>query len=81
MTDERLPLADLLQKVGEGDFLRSVAQAVLQSLRRDSGRSRSILMIITSQLNVAGLIAPTQRHTFNLRRIRPPEAALLILRS
>jgi putative transposase len=32
MTDERLPLADLLQKAGEGDFLRSVAEAVLQIL-------------------------------------------------
>ena len=29
MTDERMPLADLLQKAGEGDFLRSVAEAVL----------------------------------------------------
>ena len=32
MTDERLPLAELLQKAGEGDFLRSVAEAVLQLL-------------------------------------------------
>jgi putative transposase len=32
MTDERMPLTDLLQKVGEGDFLRSVAEAVLQIL-------------------------------------------------
>jgi len=32
MTDERMPLADLLQKAGEGDFLRSVAEAVLQIL-------------------------------------------------
>ena len=30
MTDDRLPLAELLQKSGDGDFLRSVAQAVLQ---------------------------------------------------
>ena len=29
MTDERLPLAELLQKAGDGDFLRSVAEAVL----------------------------------------------------
>ena len=29
MTDERLPLVELLQKAGEGDFLRSVAEAVL----------------------------------------------------
>jgi putative transposase len=32
MTEERLPLIELLQKVGEGDFLRSVAEAVLQLL-------------------------------------------------
>ena len=28
MTGDRLPLAELLQKAGEGDFLRSVAEAV-----------------------------------------------------
>jgi hypothetical protein len=27
MTEDRLPLAELLQKAGEGDFLRSVAEA------------------------------------------------------
>jgi putative transposase len=32
MTDERLPLVELLQKAGDGDFLRSVAEAVLQLL-------------------------------------------------
>jgi putative transposase len=32
MTDERLPLAELLQKAGAGDFLRAVAEAVLQLL-------------------------------------------------
>src|ERR671927_28525 len=32
MTEERLPLAELLQKSGDGDFLRSVAEAVLQLL-------------------------------------------------
>ncbi len=32
MTDERLPLAELLQKAGDGDFLRMVAEAVLQLL-------------------------------------------------
>ncbi len=28
MTEDRLPLAELLQKAGEGDFLRAVAEAV-----------------------------------------------------
>jgi putative transposase len=32
MTEERMPLAELLEKAGEGDFLRSVAEAVLQLL-------------------------------------------------
>ena len=32
MTEDRLPLAELLQKAGEGDFLRVVAEAVLQLL-------------------------------------------------
>jgi putative transposase len=32
MTDDRLPLAELLQKAGEADFLRTVAEAVLQRL-------------------------------------------------
>ena len=32
MTDDRLALAELLEKAGEGDFLRSVAEAVLQLL-------------------------------------------------
>jgi putative transposase len=32
MTEDRLALAELLQKAGDGDFLRSVAEAVLQLL-------------------------------------------------
>jgi transposase-like protein len=32
MTEERLPLADLLAKAGDGDFLSSVAEAVVQLL-------------------------------------------------
>jgi hypothetical protein len=32
MADDRLPLAELLQKAGDGDFLRAVAEAVLQLL-------------------------------------------------
>ncbi len=32
MTEERLPLQELLAKAGDGDFLRSVAEAVLQML-------------------------------------------------
>src|ERR1700743_777346 len=32
MTEDRLPLAELLAKAGDGDFLRSVAEAVGQLL-------------------------------------------------
>src|ERR1700738_5120995 len=32
MPDERMALAELLQKSGDGDFLRTVAEAVLQIL-------------------------------------------------
>src|SRR6476661_6974710 len=32
MTDARLPLAELLEKAGETDFLRAVAEAALQLL-------------------------------------------------
>jgi putative transposase len=32
MTDERMALVELLQKSGDGDFLRAVAEAVRQIL-------------------------------------------------
>ena len=32
MTEDRMALAELMQKAGEGDFLRAVAEAVLQIL-------------------------------------------------
>ncbi len=32
MTEERMPLVALLEKAGEGDFMRAVAEAVLQLL-------------------------------------------------
>jgi hypothetical protein len=32
MTEDRMPLAELLEKAGDGDFLRAVAEAVLQLL-------------------------------------------------
>ena len=32
MTDDRMALVDLLQKSGDADFLRAVAEAVLQVL-------------------------------------------------
>ena len=32
MTEDRLPRAELLQKAGDADFLRTVAEAVVQLL-------------------------------------------------
>ena len=32
MTDDRMALADLIQKTGDGDFLRTLAESVLQIL-------------------------------------------------
>ena len=32
MTEDRMTLIELLQKVGEGDFLRTLAESVLQIL-------------------------------------------------
>ena len=46
MTEERLALCELLGKAGEGDFLRAVAEAVLQLLmeggRGGRGRRRAL---------------------------------------
>ena len=35
MTDDRMALVDLLQKSGDGDFLRTVAEAVLHERTGD----------------------------------------------
>jgi hypothetical protein len=46
MTEDRMALVELLQKSGDGDFFRAVAESVLQ-----------ILM----EADVEGLIGPTPR--------------------
>jgi putative transposase len=43
MTEERLVLADLLEKADDGDFLRAVAEAVLQLLMESSKKGMSPL--------------------------------------
>ena len=43
MTDDRLPLAELAAKSGDADFLRAIAESVLQLImanRREAGRLR-----------------------------------------
>src|ERR1700736_3047135 len=57
MTDERMALVELLQKSGDGDFLRSVAEAVLQ-----------ILM----EADIEGLIS-AGRHECSADRLNPAE--------
>lgn len=37
MTDDRLPLAELMAKTGDGDFLRTVAESVLQIIMEADG--------------------------------------------
>lgn len=32
MTEDRLPLAELMAKAGDGDFLRTIAESVMQLL-------------------------------------------------
>ena len=70
MTDDRLPLAELMAKADDGDFLRSVAESVLQ-----------ILM----EADVEGLIGAS-RHECSAERLnyealdetsRPPRPQLL----
>ena len=41
MTEDRLPLAELLAKAGDGDFLRSVAEAVVQLLMETDVEGRA----------------------------------------
>ena len=38
MTEERLVLADLLEKAGEGDFLKAVAEAALHGSWRATSK-------------------------------------------
>jgi hypothetical protein len=42
MTEERLALSELLAKAEAGDFLRAVAEAVLQLLMEPTDRCRAL---------------------------------------
>src|ERR687885_468496 len=53
MTEDRLPLAELLQKAGDGDFLRAVAGAVLQ-LRKESEKA---LVAVIQEAWIGGVSA------------------------
>ena len=55
MTEERLALSELLEKAGDSDFLRTVAEAVLQLLM---------------ETDVEGLIGAGRYERSGLRRAR-----------
>jgi hypothetical protein len=46
MTDDRLPLAELMAKTGDGDFLRTIAESVLQIIMEADVDGRSVLAAI-----------------------------------
>ncbi|MET3436918.1 hypothetical protein [Sphingomonas sp. 1185] len=49
MTDDRLPLAELMAKTGDGDFLRSVAESVLQIIMEENAYSSAVRSRRTSR--------------------------------
>jgi hypothetical protein len=69
MTEERMPLAELLQKAGDGDFLRSVAEAVLQMLMEADVEGQ----IGTGQL---GVLVLKSLQPLRLGNLQAPELCL-----
>ena len=78
MTEERLVLADLLEKAGDGDFLRAVAEAVLQLLMESDvegmigagryERSPAVAIVVVVEVMVPAEIAA------QIARLRSPTA-------
>ena len=54
MTEDRLPLAELLAKSGDGDFLRCVAEAELQMLMEADA--------VTARLEKVSQLEPPSYH-------------------
>jgi hypothetical protein len=65
MTEDRLPLADLLTKAGDGDFLRSVAEAVLQMLMEAD--VEGLIGISTTSADATIRVAGTRRSATKAR--------------
>ena len=66
MTEDRLPLAELLQKAGDGDFLRAVAEAVLQLLmesRRGGPDRRRAVRALGGAAELAQRLSGSARST------------------
>src|SRR5215469_1229382 len=58
MTEERLVLAELLEKAGDGDFLRAVAEAVAQWLPRPQPRHPARRLAIAHPKAAPGQLFP-----------------------
>ena len=74
MTEDSMALADLLQKAGDGDFLRSVAETVLQMLMEadvegqiGAGRHERSVERLTHRNGYRDRTLDTRLGTLNLR--------------
>jgi hypothetical protein len=63
MTEERLALSELLERAGDGDFLRTVAEAGLQFLM---------------EADVEGLIGAGRSNAVASARYRSPDGAVML---
>src|SRR3982750_4286047 len=84
MTEDRLPLAELLQKAGDGDFLRAVAEAVLQLLMESdvegligAGRYERSAERLTYRNGYRERALDTRLGTLQLRHPQAPAGRLL----
>ena len=74
MTEERLPLAELLAKAGDGDFLRSVAEAVMQLLMETDVEGMIGAGGVCREPTTTGVSAPAETTPWKriARRLRIP---------
>ena len=78
MTEDRLPLAELLAKTGDGDFLRGIAEAVVQSLTEID--VEGLIRLVTMNVHVAARLSqwvsrPDAGHAARCPSVPYPEAA------
>ena len=72
MTEDRLVLAELLEKAGDGDFLRAVAEAVLQLLMESDVEG----LIGAGRYERSGAITATARTVPRFRSNEGPVSVL-----
>ena len=79
MTEERLALSELLEKAGDGDFLRTVAEAVLQLLMEADVEGSDRRRALRAQRRAHDLAQRLSRsragHAAGLAAAAHPEAA------